>query len=195
VLEVIEGMIAKQAPFDRVSVGFPGVVVRGVVRTAPNLSNEAWAGCDLRSALMDMVNKPVRVINDADLQGYGVIERDGVEMVLTLGTGLGSALYSDGHLVANLELGHHPFGDKSRRTYEDRVSDEERKRIGKTKFRRRVAAMLAQIQPIWNPDRIYVGGGNAKKLVPEELPDNVRIFRNVEGRRGGMRLWEDKLAK
>ncbi len=194
VLEVIRGMVAAQAPFDRVSVGFPGVVVRGVVKTAPNLDTEAWAGCDLRAALAAITGKPVRVINDADLQGYGVIDGVGVELALTLGTGLGSALFSDGHLVANLELGHHPFGDKSGRTYEERVSDRELARIGKGRFRARVAAMLAQIQPIWNPDRIFIGGGNAKKLDPEGLPANVRLFTNVEGLRGGMRLWEDQLA-
>jgi polyphosphate glucokinase len=165
-----------------------------VVKTAPNLSTDAWENCDLQAAIAAMTGKPVRVINDADLQGYGVIRGEGVELALTLGTGLGSALFSDGHLVANLELGHHPFGGKRGRSYEQRVSEAERKRIGKAKFRERVATMLAQIQPIWNCDRIYIGGGNAKKLDPATLPKNVHIFRNVEGLRGGMRLWEDKLT-
>lgn len=195
VLAVVRRMIADQADFDRVSVGFPGVVVRGVVKTAPNLSTDAWENCDLRAALADMTGKPVRVINDADLQGYGVIEGHGVEMVLTLGTGLGSALFSDGHLVANLELGHHPFGDKRSRSYEERVSDAERKRIKSSRFRARVLGMLQQIQPIFNCDRIYIGGGNAKRLDPETLPPNVRLFTNVEGLRGGMRLWDDELVK
>lgn len=195
VLAVIKRMVEGQKPFDRVSVGFPGVVVRGVVKTAPNLSSDAWENCDLQAAIAAMTNKPVRVINDADLQGYGVIEGEGVELALTLGTGLGSALFSDGHLVANLELGHHPFGDKKLRSYEERVSEKARKRIGKAKFRQRVAEMLAQIQPIWNPDRIFIGGGNAKKLDPASLPANVRIFKNVEGLRGGIRLWEDTLAR
>lgn len=194
ILAVIERMLAVQQPFDRVSVGFPGVVVRGIVKTAPNLSTDAWENCDLRAAVAAMTGKPVRVINDADLQGYGVIEGVGVELALTLGTGLGSALFSDGHLVANLELGHHPFGDKAGRTYEQRVSDAERKRIGKTRFAQRVLRMLGLIQPIFNPDTIYIGGGNAKRLDPEMLPGNVRLFTNVHGMRGGIRLWEDKLA-
>jgi polyphosphate glucokinase len=197
VLKVIEGMLAKQSGFDRVSVGFPGVVVRGVVKTAPNLSTEAWRGFDLHAAIVKLTGKPVRVINDAELQGYGVIRGRGVELVLTLGTGLGSGLYSDGHLVANLELGHHPFCGRNGckgKTYEQRISDAERKRIGKGRFRRRVAEMIAQLEPILNYDHLYLGGGNAKKLDAKSLPKNVKLFTNVEGMEGGIRLWEDRLA-
>lgn len=195
ILVVVKRMLDALGPFDRVSVGFPGVVVRGIVKTAPNLSTDAWENCDLRAAIAAMTGKPVRVINDADLQGYGVIEGVGVELALTLGTGLGSALFSDGHLVANLELGHHPFGDQAGRTYEQRVCDKERKRIGNTRFSQRVLKMLRLIQPIFNPDTVYIGGGNAKRLDPKDLPPNVRLFTNVHGMRGGIRLWEDKLAK
>jgi len=60
-------------------------------------------------------------MNDADLQGYGVIAGQGVELALTLGTGLGAGLYVDGRLVPNLELGHHPW--KKEKTYEERLSD------------------------------------------------------------------------
>ena len=192
VLEVIKTLLGRQQGYDRVSVGFPGVVVRGVVKTAPNLDTAAWHNIDLRSAIMALTDKPTRVINDADLQGYGVIERRGVELVLTLGTGLGSALYSDGHLVANLELGHHPW--TKGKTYEQRVSNAEKKKIGKKKFRQRVSQMIAQLDPILNYDHMYIGGGNAKSLRAEDLPENVTVFTNVEGMEGGVRLWDDKLA-
>jgi len=192
VIEVIKKMVALQSGYDRVSVGFPGVVVRGVVSTAPNLGTKAWRGFDLRAAIRELTGKPVRVINDADLQGYGVIEGRGVELALTLGTGLGSALYSDGHLVANLELGHHPYGKG--KTYEDRVSNAARKKIGNKRFRARVKAMIKQLQPILNFDRLYLGGGNAKRLNPKRLAKNVKIFTNVEGMGGGIRLWSDVLA-
>jgi len=129
------------------------------------------------------------VVNDADLQGYGVISGHGVELVLTLGTGLGSALYVDGHAVPNLELGHHPF--KKRKTYEQRISDAQLKRIGKKRWRRRVREMLAQLEPIFNYDRLYLGGGNARFL--KKVPDNVQVFENVEGLRGGVVLWRDLL--
>jgi polyphosphate glucokinase len=195
VLEVVKTMLAAQEPFDRVSVGFPGVVVRGVIKTAPNLGTEAWQDYDLRAAIAEISGKPVRVINDAGMQGYGVIDGRGVEMSLTLGTGLGHALYTDGHLVPNIELAHHPFGDKRGRSYEDRVCDKERKRIGKRRFRERVAEMLGQIQPIFNPDKIYIGGGNAKLLDSALLPPNVRLFANEEGLRGGMRLWDHPLGE
>src|SRR5262245_37306813 len=105
VAKVMRQMVADQPRFDRVSVGFPGVVVNGVVHTAVNLGTKYWAGFDLRSELERACKRPVRGINDADLQGYGVIDGKGVELVLTLGTGLGSALFSGGKLVPNLELG------------------------------------------------------------------------------------------
>ncbi len=189
VLEVIEKMVGEQKSFDRVSVGFPGVVTRGVVRTAPVLGNEAWRDFDLAKALADMTGKPARALNDADLQGYGVIEGEGVEMVLTLGTGLGTALYLDGHLVPNLELGHHPL--KKKKSYQDLVSDDELDRIGKKKWRKRVDLCLSTIERIFNPDLIHIGGGNAKKL-SDDLPKNVRLFSNVEGMTGGVRLWGDQ---
>ena len=129
VLGVIKQMIDAQEPFARVSVGFPGVVMRGVVKTGPNMGTEAWRGIDLQSAIAEYTGKPVRVINDADLQGYGVIVGEGVEIVLTLGTGLGTGLYVNGHLVPNLELAHHPLTKNN--TYEDLVSDAELKRVGK----------------------------------------------------------------
>jgi polyphosphate glucokinase len=187
VLASIAPRVDQYRPFDRVSVGFPGVVFYGVVKTAPNLGTEDWAGRALQSDLAEMVGKPVRVINDADLQGYGVVSGKGLEMVLTLGTGLGAALFIDGRLVPNLELGHHPFRDD--KTYEDLISDRELDRIGKKKWSRRIIKMLEQLEPIFNYERIFIGGGNAKKIkLP--LPDNAIVFDNVQGMRGGIRLWE-----
>jgi polyphosphate glucokinase len=184
--EVISIQLAKHGAFDRVSVGFPGVVQRGVVKTAPNLGTPMWAGQRLESALSSLTGKPTRVINDADLLGFGVIRGQGVEMVLTLGTGLGCGLYVDGQLMPNLELGHHPF--RKGKTYEDLVSDAQLKRVGKKRWSRRVHAMLGQLAPIFNYDLVYVGGGNARKI-KGELPANAKRFENVEGMRGGIRLW------
>src|SRR5437870_2938347 len=106
-VDVIIELAKTQGDYDRISVGFSGVVHDGVVYTAPNLDPE-WAGFDLAKALNTALEKPVRVANDADVQGYGAIEGKDVELVLTLGTGLGSALFVDGRLVPNLELAHHP---------------------------------------------------------------------------------------
>lgn len=188
VLGVIAGMVPEQPPFERVSVGFPGVVRRGCVETAHNLGTPPWVGYDLAASIQTITGHPTRVMNDADLQGFGVIEGRGMEMVLTLGTGLGTAMYIDGRLVPNLEFGHHPWDGE--RSYEDMVGNAARKRIGKPKWRRRVDRMLRQLQRIFNPDRIWLGGGNAKALKPEELPGGVSLFTNVEGLAGGVRMWE-----
>jgi polyphosphate glucokinase len=171
--------------FDRISIGFPGVVVDGVTLTAPNLDKE-WRGFDLAGAMTEQLGRPVRVLNDAGVQGYGVVEGRGVEMVLTLGTGLGCALYHDGVYVPNLELAHHPF--RGGKTYEDYVGAKALRRVGKKKWNRRVAKVVEQIQPIWNPRRLYLGGGNAKHL-SIELPANVTITPNVAGLMGGIELW------
>lgn len=189
VLDVIRQMLPSQPRFDRVSVGFPGVVVHGIVQTAPNLDNDGWKNFDLGTALARLTLVPVRVINDADLQGYGVIEGRGVEMVLTLGTGLGSALFVNGHLVSNLELGHHPF--KKGKTYEERVCDAEFRRLGKKEWSERVSEMLDQLAPIFNYEILHLGGGNAEHI-KADLPANVRLFSNVDGMTGGIRLWDDE---
>jgi polyphosphate glucokinase len=188
VMGVISAMVAAQDPFDRVSVGFPGVVMHGVVKTAPNLGTEAWAGFDLGAEVAALTGKPVRVMNDAELQGFGVIEGEGVEVVLTLGTGLGTGLYINGHLVPNLELGHHPL--RKDKTYEDLVSDAELERVGKKRWRKRVDLVVHTIERIFNYDHLHIGGGNAKKL-KGPFADNVRLFENVEGLAGGVRLWRD----
>jgi polyphosphate glucokinase len=187
VLATIVELSESQAPFDRVAVGFPGVVREGVICTAPNLGTEMWAGHDLAKTLGTALGRPLRVINDADLQGFGVISGKGAEMVLTLGTGLGAALFSDGVLYPNLELGHHPF--KKGCTYEERISDAELERIGKKRWSQRVVEMLEQLQPIFNPVQLHLGGGNARKI-RAALPDNVRIFENSQGLMGGLRLWQ-----
>ena len=109
--------------------------------------------------------------------------------VLTLGTGMGAALFVNGHLVPNLELGHHPF--EKGKTYEERVSDAALKRIGKKEWNQRVAGALAQLQPIFNYETLHLGGGNIASL-KIKLPKNVEVFDNVDGMTGGIRLWDDQ---
>ena len=173
--------------FDRVSVGFPGVVQKGVIRTAPNLGTAKFTGFDLASALEAQLGKPVRVINDADMQGFGAIRGLGIEMVITLGTGLGSALFADGRLAPHLELAHHPF--HKGKTYEDELGEKARRRLGRKKWNRRVLAAIDQLRALTNFDHLYVGGGNAKKL-EIQLPADVTVVDNNAGVLGGIRLWE-----
>jgi polyphosphate glucokinase len=184
----IVALVEPLGAFDRISVGFPGVVVDGVTLSAPNLHKQ-WHGFDLAKVITEQLGRPVRVLNDAGVQGYGVIEGHGVEMVLTLGTGLGCALYLDGVYVPNLELAHHPF--RHGKTYEEYISAKVLRQIGKKKWNRRVAKVIAQVQPVWNPRRLYLGGGNAKH-VTIELPPNTTITANIAGLLGGIVLWRDR---
>lgn len=174
------------ASYDRVSVGFPGVVQDHVVMTAPNLDGD-WAGVRLGHELEQLTERPVRVLNDAGVQGFGVIEGKGVEMVLTFGTGMGTALYLDGRYVPNLELAHHPL--RKGKTYEETVDNATLEKIGKKRWRERVHAIVEQVLPIWNPRKLYLGGGNARLLKKEHFPENVTITENIAGLLGGIALW------
>ena len=185
VLAVLGAMTVFQPGFDRVATGFPGVVQNGITLTAVNL-HPGWIGFDLASALREITGKPSRVANDADVQGLAVIEGAGVEFVLTLGTGLGSALYVDGALVPNLEIAHHVF--RKNRTYEQCLGKKAFKRQGKAKWNRRLREAVDQLERTFNYRRLYIGGGNARKAGPG-LPDNVRLVSNLAGLLGCIRLW------
>lgn len=188
VLAVLAQLVQQQPSFDRVSVGFPGIVQGGVTRTAPNLDGD-WRDFPLAKQVSEIVGKPCRAINDADMQGYGAITGKGVELVLTLGTGLGSAVFTNGHLAPNLELGHHPF--EKGKTYEERLGDAERRRIGDRKWSKRVLRAIDQVLPVWNPRVLYLGGGNTRRLTVE-LPEGVQAVDNIAGILGGVRLWDDE---
>jgi polyphosphate glucokinase len=181
-------MVRPLGAFDRVSVGFPGVVRAGRVLTAPNLGNELWQGFDLRQALTEALDKPVRVANDADLQGLAVIAGQGVEMVITLGTGFGTGLYQDGRLGPHLELAHHPF--RKGQTYDQQVGDVARKQIGATRWNRRVVKAIDNMRRLTNFDHLYIGGGNARRIDFELAPD-ITVVSNVAGLKGGIALWRD----
>lgn len=189
VLDVI-AKLANDKAFDRVSVGFPGVVKAGVTLTAVNLHPD-WIGFDLAAAINQALGKPVRVINDADMQGLGAISGRGVEMVITLGTGVGSALFIDGKLVPNMELGHHPF--RKGQTYEEQLGREALDQIGKKRWNERLTRAIATLEHLLNYDWLYIGGGNTKKI-EIELPANVKIVPNVMGLLGGIALWHDSQA-
>ncbi|MEM9073967.1 MAG: ROK family protein [Myxococcota bacterium] len=187
IVEALLTMDDAHGSYDRISCGFPGVVVDGVVQNAPNLDGN-WHGYDLRAVLEKRFGKPARVANDADVQGYGAMEGKGVELVITLGTGLGSALFVNGHLVPNLELGHHPFKDG--KTYEQCLGKAAREEDGKKKWNKAVGEAIAQLEHLFNYRRLYIGGGNAKKL-KIALPDNAQVVPNRAGLLGGIALWLD----
>lgn len=179
--------LAKDKEFDRVSVGFPGVVKAGVTKTAANVDAE-WLDFDLEKALSQQLGKPVRVINDADMQGLGAISGKGVELVITLGTGVGGALFLDGKLVPNLEPGHHEF--RKGNTYEQQLGNAALEAAGKKKWNDRLSKAIAALEHLFNYDTLYLGGGNTKHITVE-LPTNVKIVPNISGLLGGIALWRE----
>jgi len=187
VLETIQNLISDLLDYDKISVGFPGYLKKGIVQTAPNLGTELWKRVNLNKLISEALNKPVRIINDADLQGLGVVSEKGLEIVITLGTGFGSALLLDGHLLPHLELAHHPITRS--KTYDDYIGDNALKKIGVKKWNRRMKRVLDILKTVFNYDRLYIGGGNSGKL-NFKLDENIKIITNKDGIKGGARLWQ-----
>jgi len=187
VIATIRKLAGESAKFSRVSAGFPGVIKDGVVYTAPNLG-KGWNGFDLAAALRKRLGHPVRVANDADVQGLGSVTGKGIELVLTLGTGVGSVIFVDGHRI-HLEVGHHPF--HKGKTYEDELGARALRKKGKKKWNKMLAEAIEDTQRMFNYDRLYLGGGNTK-YIKIKLPSNVSTVSNLNGLLGGIKLWEQK---
>ncbi|MHB1928548.1 MAG: ROK family protein [Acidimicrobiales bacterium] len=197
---VLSDLVKPLGPFDRVSVGFPGMVRDGLILSAPHFVSpdgpggapapklqRAWARFDLQAALGKALGKPCKVANDADVQGAAVVSGEGLELVLTLGTGLGTALFKDGMLMPHLEFAHHPF--RKDETYNEAVGDAARKKSGHKKWQRRVVDAVDTFRALCFFDHCYIGGGNAAKL-DVAFPKDVTIVDNDAGILGGIRLWE-----
>jgi len=187
VLETITSLVKDFQNYDRISIGFPGYIKRGIVLTAPNLSTEKWTGTNLNKLVRDALNKPVRIINDADMQGLAVVSGEGLEMVITLGTGFGTALLKDGHLLPHIKLAHHNVTKNN--TYDEYVGDYALRSKGEGKWNRRMEKILTMLKTVFNYDRLYIGGGNADKL-KFKLDENIIIISNIDGIKGGSKLWQ-----
>ena len=185
-LRAIDQAITPLGTFERVSVGFPGYVRDGRILTAPNLGTESLANFDLQSVLAEHLGKPVRVLNDADVQGFGAIEGRGIEMVLTLGTGAGTAIFRDGEVIPHLELAHHPISGN--KTYDEYIGNAARRKKGKKTWNKRVAKAIDILREVVRFDHLYIGGGNAKDIT-FPLSADVTIVPNTDGLTGGIRLW------
>jgi polyphosphate glucokinase len=184
-LAALEKMRQQMPPCDRASVGFPGVIKQGKTLTAANL-NPRWIGFPLKATLEKHWKLPVYLANDAAVQGYGAIKGKDVELVLTVGTGLGAALFTNGHLCSGLELGHHPW--RKGKTYEDYLGKRGLEKLGKKRWNRKLAKAIVQTAHTFNWDHLYIGGGNAK-LINFKLPEHVSIISNEDGLFGGVALW------
>jgi polyphosphate glucokinase len=186
-LEKLQELLTRLPAFDRVSVGFPGVVRKGRTLSCVNLNADEWRGYDLQTAIAQLTGKPTLVINDADMQGLGAIKGEGVELVITLGTGIGSGLFEDGRLAPHLELAHIPF--RKGETYEQQLGNKALKKIGPKVWNKRLERAIEYFRILTNFDKLYLGGGNAE-FVSFKCPD-VEVVSNTLGLRGGIWLWKD----
>ncbi|VXB27917.1 Plasmid partitioning protein ParA [Burkholderia sp. 8Y] len=190
-IALVQPIVAE--PPTHISIGFPGVVRDNVVLTAPNLGNEYWK----RVPLADLISQrlggmPARMINDAEMQGLAAIEGHGIEFVLTLGTGAGTALFRDGELMPHLELAHHPVSKS--RTYDEYIGNAAREKAGNKRWNRRVEKVIGILDTLVNFDKLWIGGGNAAHLT-FELPPNVAVVANAAGIEGGAKLWHPRSVR
>ncbi|MBL4610227.1 ROK family protein [Halopseudomonas sp.] len=191
-LDLVVELVRDLPDFNRISVGFPGVVRRGCVLTAANLQSELWFGFDLAQAVSARLGGyPARVINDADMIGLAVCSGKGVEVVITLGTGFGTAVLRDGELMPHMELAHHPVAEGH--SYDQYLGDAALKAIGKAHWNDRLAHALGLVNILFHPDGIILTGGNARNIVVA-LPPNARIASDLAGIAGGAALWRETSA-
>jgi polyphosphate glucokinase len=194
-------LVAPLPKAERASVGFPGMVRAGRVLSAPHFSckhgpgsppddelTALWSNFDLTSALTEAFGMPTKVANDADVQGAAVVSGNGLEFVMTLGTGFGSGLFYEGRMMPHLEIAHQPF--RKGETYNDQIGEAARKEIGEERWNRRVQKAIKNMRALMFFDHLYIGGGNSRRLVRDDLDDDVTIVDNTAGILGGIKLWE-----
>lgn len=189
-LKALADLVAPLPPFDRISVGFPGVIRDGRTLTAPHFGDHLWRNFPLAAALSRRFGKPVRLLNDAEVQGLGIVKGKGLEVVLTLGTGAGTAIFRDGLLMPHLELAQHPV--HCNQTYNDYIGSEALKRRGAKKWSRHVRKTIKILASLLHYDVLYLGGGNGNKVI--NPPGDVRIASNKTGITGGIRLWDTDIG-
>jgi polyphosphate glucokinase len=199
-VETVVQLVGPLLGVHRVSVGFPGLVRHGHVIEVPSLSRreyggepdheltDAWHGFDLAHALAQSFQLPTKVVNDADMQGCAVATGQGLEFVMTLGTGVGTALFNDGTLLPHLELSHGPFRDEM--SFDIALGNAQRKAIGNERWAKRVRKAIIAFHDMLYFDHIYVGGGNAKHLSPADIGAKGAIVPNTSGLIGGVRVWD-----
>jgi len=196
----LASLVAPLPDAARVSAGFPGMVRKGHVLSAPHFVTvagpgtavddalvEQWAAFDLAGALRKRLGKPTRVANDADMQGAAVVKGIGLELVLTLGTGVGTAFFYEGRILPHFEFAHTPF--RRGETYNEQIGERARESIGNQRWNRRVRKAVGVFRALTFFDRCYVGGGNSKRI-DIDLGADVSIVDNSAGILGGIKLWE-----
>ena len=192
VVDVVEELVAQSGHDGPIGCTFPAVVMHGVVRTAANV-DDSWIGVDAASLIGDRLGVPVTIVNDADAAGVAEMAHGagrgqaGTVLLLTLGTGIGSALFVDGYLVPNTELGHLEVRGKEA---EHRASNTVRKEkdLSWSHYGKHLDGVLQEYESLFSPDLFILGGGISKKtdkflpsisvsapVVPAELLNNAGI--------------------
>ncbi len=186
IVKTLAELVAPMGRFDRVTIGFPGVVKRGRVISAPHFGTKDWHGFDLAGAMRKKLGKPVVLLNDADVQGLAVIEGKGLELVCTLGTGFGTAWFRDGELMPHMDLAHLVVRRKD--DFDIYVGDKTRRQLGNHHWNRRIKKLIGVLETVFAYDRLYLGGGNSR-CVKFKLPRNVTLVSNDAGMEGGAFAW------
>lgn len=168
--------VAAQLDYDGpIGVTFPGVITRGVVQYTANLSQD-WLGVSVQDKLQQVVNGPLTILNDADAAGvaearYGAGQgQSGLVIMVTLGTGIGTALMYDGNLIPNVELGHIEIDGHDAET---RASAAARERLGLSwkAWAGKVEQYLQQLEQLMWPELFIIGGGVSKQ--PDKWFDRI----------------------
>ena len=192
IVKALAELVAPMGSFDRVTIGFPGVVKHGRVISAPHFGTKDWHGFDLEGAMAKKLGKPVKLLNDADVQGLAVIQGKGLELVCTLGTGFGTAWFRDGELMPHMDLAHLVVRKKD--DFDIYVGDKTKRKLGNHHWNRRIKKLIGVLETVFAYDHLYLGGGNSR-WVKFKLPRNVAIVSNDAGMEGGAFAWSRHKAK
>jgi polyphosphate glucokinase len=167
VVEAVAEVAGQFTGYERIGITFPGVVVDGVIRTAANV-DKSWLDAPAAKIFADRLGSPVTVLNDADAAGVAEVafgagrDQRGLTMMLTFGTGIGSALLLDGTLIPNTEFGHLELHGKDAELHaSDRVREEEG--MSWEKWASRVEEYLKHVEALLSPRLFIIGGGVSKK--------------------------------
>jgi polyphosphate glucokinase len=198
-VEEIQAIASGLVPADRVGAGFPGLIrsdrvvwVNSLTRPLPGeptdeLLAREWVGHPLQASLSRALGLPCMVANDADVHALASVSGQGMECVVTLGTGLGFSLVMDGMLLPHLEFGGLPCVDD--RDYDTALGQAGLEQDGPDVWVERVRRMCAALRQFLYFDHLYLGGGNARLLPPDVFSDDVTRIDNVNGLFGAHRLW------
>jgi polyphosphate glucokinase len=205
-VEKLTGLARRLPGADRISCGFPGVVRKGHVLSAPHFVTKSgpgtqivpelvrsWSDFDLASALSASIGKPCRVANDAEVQGAAVVQGKGLEAVVTLGTGFGTGFFMDGRLLPHFEFAHQEF--RKGETFNEQLGEPARKKAGDQRWNKRVRKAIEYLDALTHFDHLFIGGGNAQRINRRDLGEvleRITVVDNSAGILGGIRLWDDR---